>query len=81
MFPLRHFDAFLMHWLVINMGVIKILFPSLSQAAEFRELWGPRSELRRFQDGGITEAVLWSGESVCERRLVPRQIVTHLLQL
>ncbi|KAG7264322.1 hypothetical protein CRUP_009944 [Coryphaenoides rupestris] len=45
------------------------------KAAAFRQLWGPRSELRRFQDGAITEAVLWAGESVCEKRLVPRQIV------
>lgn len=51
------------------------------KAAEFRQLWGPRSELRRFQDGGITEAVLWDGESMCQKRLVPKQIITHLLQL
>ncbi|XP_078106622.1 nucleolar protein 6 [Sander vitreus] len=51
------------------------------KAAEFRQLWGSRSELRRFQDGAITEAVLWDGDSMCQKRLVPRQIVTHLLQL
>ncbi|XP_037114528.1 nucleolar protein 6 [Syngnathus acus] len=51
------------------------------KAAEFRQLWGARSELRRFQDGGITEAVLWEGESMCQKRLVPQQIITHLLQL
>ncbi|XP_031592054.2 nucleolar protein 6 [Oreochromis aureus] len=51
------------------------------KAAEFRQLWGPRSELRRFQDGDITEAVLWHGESICQKRLVPKQIITHLLQL
>ncbi|CAG5922329.1 unnamed protein product [Menidia menidia] len=51
------------------------------KAAEFRQLWGPRSELRRFQDGAITEAVLWEGKSMCQKRLVPKQIVTHLLQL
>ncbi|KAM6944800.1 nucleolar protein 6 [Lycodopsis pacificus] len=50
-------------------------------AAEFRQLWGSRSELRRFQDGSITEAVLWDGQSMCQKRLVPRQIITHLLQL
>lgn len=44
-------------------------------------MWGPRSELRRFQDGDITEAVLWDGESICQKRLVPKQIITHLLQL
>ncbi|KAE8292305.1 Nucleolar protein 6 [Larimichthys crocea] len=51
------------------------------KAAEFRELWGSRSELRRFQDGGITEAVLWDGQSMCQKQLVPKQIITHLLQL
>uniref|UniRef100_A0A3P8TK85 Nucleolar protein 6 n=1 Tax=Amphiprion percula TaxID=161767 RepID=A0A3P8TK85_AMPPE len=51
------------------------------KAAEFRQLWGLRSELRRFQDGAITEAVLWDGESMCQKRLVPKQIITHLLQL
>ncbi|RVE68306.1 hypothetical protein OJAV_G00090780 [Oryzias javanicus] len=51
------------------------------KAVEFRQLWGSRSELRRFQDGSITEAVLWKGESVCQKRLVPQQIVTYLLQL
>uniref|UniRef100_A0A3Q3VZY5 Nucleolar protein 6 n=1 Tax=Mola mola TaxID=94237 RepID=A0A3Q3VZY5_MOLML len=51
------------------------------KAAEFRQLWGSRSELRRFQDGAITEAVLWEGTNMCQKQLVPRQIVTHLLQL
>lgn len=51
------------------------------QAAEFRQLWGCRAELRRFQDGAITEAVLWDGKSMCQKQLVPRQIITHLLQL
>lgn len=55
--------------------------PSLPQAAEFRQLWGSRSELRRFQDGAITEAVLWDGKSAYQKRLVPNQIITHLLQL
>ncbi|XP_068616860.1 nucleolar protein 6 [Brachionichthys hirsutus] len=51
------------------------------KAAEFRRLWGPRSELRRFQDGAITEAVLWDGKSMHQKQLVPQQIITHLLQL
>ncbi|XP_050965256.1 nucleolar protein 6 [Labeo rohita] len=51
------------------------------KAAEFRQLWGFRSELRRFQDGGITEAVLWSGNSNCQRRFIPMMIITHLLKL
>ncbi|XP_061762246.1 nucleolar protein 6 [Nerophis ophidion] len=51
------------------------------KAAEFRQLWGVRSELRRFQDGAITEAVLWEGETMCQKRLVPQQIITHILLL
>ncbi|KAG7318490.1 hypothetical protein KOW79_018245 [Hemibagrus wyckioides] len=51
------------------------------EAAEFRQLWGSRSELRRFQDGAITEAVLWSGSSTCQRRHVLLEIITHLLEL
>ncbi|TNM89755.1 hypothetical protein fugu_003989 [Takifugu bimaculatus] len=51
------------------------------KAAEFRQFWSSRSELRRFQDGEITEAVLWDGKSMTQKRLVPKQIVTHLLQL
>lgn len=51
------------------------------KAVEFRQLWGPRSELRRFQDGAITEAVLWEGGTAYQKRLVPRQVITHLLQL
>uniref|UniRef100_A0A8C8D3U6 Nucleolar protein 6 n=1 Tax=Oncorhynchus tshawytscha TaxID=74940 RepID=A0A8C8D3U6_ONCTS len=49
------------------------------KAEEFRQLWGSRSELRRFQDGDITEAVVWEGETTCQKRLVPRQLITHLL--
>ncbi|XP_012671410.2 nucleolar protein 6 [Clupea harengus] len=51
------------------------------QAEEFRQLWGDRSELRRFQDGSITEAVLWEASTACLKRLVPQQIISHLLQL
>ncbi len=31
----------------------------VSKAAEFRAFWGEKSELRRFKDGGIVEAVIW----------------------
>uniref|UniRef100_W5KKI6 Nucleolar protein 6 n=1 Tax=Astyanax mexicanus TaxID=7994 RepID=W5KKI6_ASTMX len=51
------------------------------EAAEFRQLWGSLSELRRFQDGAITEAVLWPGSSTCEKRKILLKIITHLLEL
>ncbi|XP_067386974.1 nucleolar protein 6 isoform X2 [Emydura macquarii macquarii] len=51
------------------------------EAAEFRKFWGEKSELRRFQDGAICEAVLWGAETMCQKRLIPEQIVKHLLWL
>ncbi|XP_078407472.1 nucleolar protein 6 [Cetorhinus maximus] len=51
------------------------------EAAEFRDFWGENSELRRFQDGSICEAVLWQGDNMCDCRLIPGQIIKHLLQL
>uniref|UniRef100_A0A8C8S5Z8 Nucleolar protein 6 n=1 Tax=Pelusios castaneus TaxID=367368 RepID=A0A8C8S5Z8_9SAUR len=51
------------------------------EAAEFRRFWGEKSELRRFQDGTICEAVVWGAETICQKRLIPEQIVKHLLWL
>ncbi|KAK7883771.1 U3 snoRNP protein [Exophiala xenobiotica] len=46
------------------------------EAAEFRKFWGEKAELRRFKDGSISEALVWtSGTSVT------LQIITHLLML
>ena len=33
-----------------------------SQAAVWRQFWGERSELRRFQDGEVREVVSWPGD-------------------
>uniref|UniRef100_A0ACB8EP53 Nucleolar protein 6 n=1 Tax=Sphaerodactylus townsendi TaxID=933632 RepID=A0ACB8EP53_9SAUR len=51
------------------------------EAVEFRTFWGQRSELRRFQDGSICEAVLWNAANQSEKRFVPAQVIRHLLQL
>nr|KAF6434044.1 nucleolar protein 6 [Molossus molossus] len=51
------------------------------EAADFRQFWGSRSELRRFQDGAIREAVVWEAVSMSQKRLIPHQVVTHLLAL
>ncbi|XP_055904570.1 nucleolar protein 6 [Eupeodes corollae] len=50
-------------------------------AEEFRKFWGSKSELRRFQDGSITESCVWSasGESFAKKRLIVQRIVEHLL--
>ncbi|MGH0187725.1 UNVERIFIED_CONTAM: hypothetical protein FKN15_025700 [Acipenser sinensis] len=55
--------------------------PQSPEALEFRKLWGERAELRRFQDGSICEAVVWQGGSAFQKRLIPEQIIKHLLQL
>lgn len=54
---------------------------SPSQALDFRTFWGEKSELRRFQDGSICEAVVWEADTVCQKRLIPEQIIRHLLKL
>ncbi|CAK9819413.1 Nucleolar protein 6 [Anthophora plagiata] len=53
---------------------------NLPEAVEFRNFWENKSELRRFQDGSIREAVVWSkGETLSERRRISKHIVNFLL--
>ena len=63
---------------IVNMGP-----PADSpEAAEFHSFWGEKSELRRFQDGSINEAVVWEEASQCGvagKRLVCHRITQHLL--
>ena len=40
------------------------------EASKFRQFWGSKSELRRFQDGAIIEAVLWKCKSGKEHNIV-----------
>jgi U3 small nucleolar RNA-associated protein 22 len=51
---------------------------NLPEAKIFREFWGDKSELRRFQDGSVSEAVVWSGGGMARRRLICREIVQHV---
>ena len=37
------------------------------------------SELRRFQDGSINEAVVWESSCDAERRRIVEKIILHLL--
>ncbi|XP_017474357.1 PREDICTED: nucleolar protein 6 [Rhagoletis zephyria] len=56
---------------------------SIAESAnEFRKFWGDKAQLRRFQDGSITESVVWAAttDSLWKRRLVVRSIIAHLLQ-
>eukprot|EP01029_Cantina_marsupialis_P028252 TRINITY_DN775917_c0_g1_i1.p1 TRINITY_DN775917_c0_g1~~TRINITY_DN775917_c0_g1_i1.p1 ORF type:complete len:1070 (-),score=376.86 TRINITY_DN775917_c0_g1_i1:150-3359(-) len=45
------------------------------KAREFREIWGSKSELRRFKDGGIVEAVVFEG---IDRLQVPSHMLKYL---
>eukprot|EP00752_Nemacystus_decipiens_P010134 g9031.t1 len=47
-------------------------------ARKFREFWGDKSELRRFKDGSIVEAVVWKGRGAQRHRVV-EQVVRHVL--
>ncbi|XP_013410468.1 nucleolar protein 6 [Lingula anatina] len=49
------------------------------EAKSFREFWGDISELRRFQDGTICEAVVWPSKTLADRRLVCGKIIKHIL--
>lgn len=51
-----------------------------TETETFREFWGEKSELRRFQDGTITEAVVWNGRTLAEKRLICKEIITYLLK-
>ncbi|EFN61369.1 Nucleolar protein 6 [Camponotus floridanus] len=54
---------------------------NLPEAADFRDFWGYKSELRRFKDSSIREAVVWSkGKSIAQKRLICKKIVTFLLK-
>jgi len=50
------------------------------EAVEFRNYWGEKSDLRRFKDGSINEAVVWEGSNKAERRLICKQVVNYLLK-
>ncbi|RVE45335.1 hypothetical protein evm_010040 [Chilo suppressalis] len=54
---------------------------NLPEAEEFRSFWGDKSELRRFQDGSITETCVWEADTLADRRGVSRQIVDYLFKL
>ncbi|KAG1467061.1 hypothetical protein G6F55_000072 [Rhizopus delemar] len=51
------------------------------EVAEFRKFWGNKSELRRFKDGSIVEAVVWQTQGYENRSLIVQQIVQYLLEL
>lgn len=52
------------------------------EAEPFKRFWGDKSELRRFQDGSITEACVWTSQTATlkSKRAICKDIVLHLLQ-
>lgn len=48
-------------------------------AAQFRTFWGEKSELRRFQDGRISEAVVWE-TSPSQRHVIVDDVVRYAVQ-
>ncbi|KAM7295240.1 nucleolar protein 6 [Ixodes scapularis] len=48
-------------------------------APDFRAFWGDRSELRRFQDGSILEAVVWPAKNARDRRGLVLDVCRHIL--
>lgn len=52
----------------------------IPQAKEFRNFWGDLSELRRFQDGSIREAVVWQPANTFEdKRKAFAQMIKDIL--
>jgi hypothetical protein len=46
-------------------------------AAKFRQFWGDKAELRRFQDGNIAEAVVWECGPAERHSVVDRSAPPH----
>ncbi|KFM82766.1 Nucleolar protein 6, partial [Stegodyphus mimosarum] len=49
-------------------------------AKEFQSFWGSRSEMRRFQDGTIREAVYWPAITVADKRNVFFSMIKDILK-
>ena len=47
---------------------------------QFQDFWGEKSELRRFNDGRITESVVWEAPTAFARYSIPNQIISHILK-
>lgn len=53
---------------------------NLPEAKEFRSFWSEKSQLRRFKDGDVCEAVVWSDSKVAisKKRCIVRDIVHYV---
>ncbi|OQR71413.1 nucleolar protein 6-like [Tropilaelaps mercedesae] len=50
------------------------------EADEFRDFWGEKCEIRRFQDGSILETVVWPNETAEERKHITHNICDYILR-
>ncbi|RWS28285.1 nucleolar protein 6-like protein [Leptotrombidium deliense] len=50
------------------------------EAEDFKLYWEELSELRRFQDGEVCEAVYWKASNINEKRHIFRTALRHILQ-
>ncbi|XP_054163483.1 nucleolar protein 6-like [Oppia nitens] len=50
-----------------------------TEAKEFKDFWGEKSELRRFQDNSICEAVYWDAKKLCEKRQIIANSLKYIL--
>lgn len=54
---------------------------STEAAAEFKQFWGSKSEVRRMKDGAIVQAVIWSNcTGLARRHHVIQCILSHVLK-
>ena len=49
------------------------------EAKSFRAFWGEKSELRRFEDGSIKEAIYWPSKTPKQSRRTVFRIINHVL--
>ncbi|KAL0952389.1 hypothetical protein HGRIS_006665 [Hohenbuehelia grisea] len=54
--------------------------PDSSVAERFREFWGDKADLRRFQDGRIMQSVVWDVRTLDELAQVPSMVVKHIIE-
>ncbi|KAJ9080038.1 U3 snoRNP protein [Entomophthora muscae] len=65
-------------WRLVDRGPSPHDDPDAAQ--KFRELWGGKAELRRFQDGSIVESLVWTCAHVEDRRSILKQMISYLLK-
>ncbi|KAG7397014.1 Nucleolar protein 6 [Phytophthora boehmeriae] len=63
-------------WRIVDKGP---LAEDKAVSAQFRQFWRGKSELRRFKDGAIVEAVVWDGISTENRHRVLDAIVNFIV--